>query len=392
MCCWPRRSPLQHNDSDKIVHLLTNVHSYFIFYHMSKYADLRVAQIKQETPGAVVVELELPDDLQDTFRFHAGQYLGVRREINGIDVRRSYSICASPEEHVLRIGIKKVPGGLFSTFANEELRPGDTLQVLPPLGKFTHTYDASRARQYVFFAAGSGITPVISLIKAILHEESLSEVQLFYGNRTTESIMFREELEGLKNAHMQRLSVHHILSKERQSSPFLNGRIGDEKCDMFGKIFFIPQRIHKYFLCGPEDMIDTVTSWLVSKEVKKDQIAFELFTSPTSRAFVGEVEESQKPADPDKESSVTVRIDGNAMEFNLAYGAENILDAAIAAGADAPFSCKGGVCCTCKAMLMDGEVSMDVVYGLEPDEIEDGYILTCQSHPRSETILVDYDV
>jgi len=359
---------------------------------MSRYHKLVISEIKKETPTAVIIEMRVPEDLKNEFSFRAGQYLGVRADINDTDVRRSYSICSEPGEGVLRIGVKKVPGGLFSTYANDVLQTGDKIEVMQPLGKFTIPCDPDRKGQYVFFASGSGITPVISLIKSILREEPLSHVTLFYGNRTVENIMFREELDGLKNNFMRRLSLHHILSRERQNSLFYNGRIDAAKCDTFSKVFFIPQKVDRYFLCGPEAMIDDIRTWLKSKEVPDNRIAFELFTSPTSRAFISDEDSKKVLANPDKESVVTVRIDGDAMEFNLAYGAENILDAAITAGADAPFSCKGGVCCTCKAMLMDGEVEMDHVYGLEPDEIEDGYILTCQSHPRSETVLVDYDV
>jgi len=359
---------------------------------MSKYHRLVISDIRQDTPHAVVIEMAVPEDLEEEFSFQAGQYVGVRADIDDTDVRRSYSICSDPGEGVLRIGVKKVPGGLFSTYANEILKVGDTVDIMPPLGKFIRKCDPRRKGQYVFFASGSGITPVISLIKSHLREEPLSHITLFYGNRSVESIMFREELEDLKNTNMKRLSVHHILSRERQSGAFYNGRIDAEKCETFGKVFFIPKNVDQFFLCGPEAMIDDISTWLKSKGIHNDHISFELFTSPTSRAFIADTGSEKTLADPDKESIVTVRIDGNAMEFNLAYGAENILEAAISAGADAPFSCKGGVCCSCKAMLMEGEVEMDVVYGLEPDEIEDGYILTCQSHPRSETILVDYDV
>ena len=188
------------------------------------------------------------------------------------------------------------------------------------------------------------------------------------------------------------MSLHFILSKERQSAPFYNGRIDAEKCDAFSKAFFRLDQVAKYFLCGPEGMINDVSEWLAAKGVAKDRIAFELFTTPSSKPFAAAVEEEKKDFDPDRESMVTVRVDGDAVEFKLTFGADNILDAAINAGVDVPFSCKGGVCCTCKGMLMEGEVDMDVAYGLEPDEIEDGYILTCQAHPRSETVLVDYDV
>ena len=359
---------------------------------MSKYHHLLVTDVQRLTADSVVIEFGIPEDLADTFAFRAGQYLGVRVDIDGEDVRRSYSICSEPSEGVLRIGVKHVPGGKFSTYANEVIKAGDTLQVLPPQGKFTHACDPSRPSGYVFFAAGSGITPVISLIKDILRNEPLAQVVLFFGNRTTDSIMFREEIEALKNIYLTRLSVHYILSKERQNAAFYNGRIDAEKCDIFSKVFFIPAKVGQFFICGPEEMIENVRHWLKTVGVPDDNVSFELFTTPTTKKYGAPSTEKKRNYDPAHESLVTARIDGNAIEFPLSYGGLPILEAAIQAGADAPFSCKGGVCCTCKAMLMEGEVEMDVVYGLEPDEIEDGYILTCQAHPRSETILVDYDV
>lgn len=359
---------------------------------MSKYHNLLVSDVRKETADSVVVELQIPNELRETFQFKPGQYLGVRADIGKNDVRRSYSICSDSSEENLCIGVKKVEGGLFSTFANNVLKAGDSLEVMPPLGKFIHETVADKRGFYVFFAAGSGITPIISLIKSILREEKSSHIILFYGNRTSEGIMFRKELEALKNVYMGRFTVQHILSGERQSSDLFNGRIDAEKCDAYGKTFFNAKEVDKFFICGPEDMTENVRTWLDGQSVEIERIKFELFTSPTGHASNSSVQAKKVLANPEKKSVVTVRIDGDAMSFNLAYGAENILDAAIKAGADAPFSCKGGVCCTCKAMLMDGEVDMDVVYGLEPDEIEDGYILTCQSHPRSDTVLVDYDV
>ena len=356
-----------------------------------KYQELRVLDVHHETLDSVVIELEKPVN-DPKWDFKAGQYVGVRVQLNGNDIRRSYSICAAPSDNALRIGIKKVPGGLFSTFAKDQLTAGSVLEVLPPQGKFTHVLDSGRSGKYVFFAAGSGITPVLSLMKDILENESNSEILLFYGNRTSDGIMFREELAGLKNKYFNRFSVHHILSRERQASPYSNGRIDKEKCDVFSRIFFIPADVTKFFLCGPEEMIEEVGDWLKENGIGEELIAFELFTTPGSRKFKRSEEVVRRSFDPQKESHIIVRIDGDTTEFNLAYGDGSILDAAIQAGADAPFSCKGGVCSTCKAMLMEGEVEMDVNYGLEPDEVGDGYVLTCQSHPRTESILLDYDV
>lgn len=360
---------------------------------MAKYHSIKVKSVTPETGDAVVIDFEIPEELKEVFSFEAGQYLGVKQMIDNEDVRRSYSICSAPGNGHLQIGVKKVPGGRFSTFANELLSVGQALEVLPPQGKFTHKCDPEKRGLYVFFAAGSGITPVISLIRDILKNEPQSEVMLFYGNRNSDSIMFREELEGLKNTYLTRFGLHFIMSREKQSADFYNGRINSDKCALFSRVFFDTANVDRFFICGPEPMINDVRDWLEAQSVAPDKVAFELFTSPNSRPFVERSTEQKQDFDPSSESMVTVRIDGDTTEFKLAYGdKKNILDAAIQAGADAPFSCKGGVCCTCKAMLMDGEVEMDVVYGLEPDEIEDGYILTCQAHPRSETILVDYDI
>jgi ring-1,2-phenylacetyl-CoA epoxidase subunit PaaE len=292
----------------------------------------------------------------------------------------------------LRIAVKKVPGGAFSTYANDILKPGDIIEVMPPEGKFTLRHVEEHGNTIVFFAAGSGITPTIALIKTLLQTMPDVHVILFYGNKSTESIIFREELSALKNQHLGRFELHHILSREKQEAPLFNGRIDADKCRTFAKVFFQIPSVRRFFICGPEMMIFTVRDCLIEMGVEESRIAIELFTTPGDKNL-SPVHLTHKVAiDPQKECHVTVRIDGDTTEFSLAYGGQSILDAATAAGVDVPFSCKGGVCCTCKAMLLEGEVDMDVVYGLEPDEIEDGFILTCQSHPRSETVLVDYDI
>lgn len=357
---------------------------------MTKYHSLQIKSIRKETEEAVVLAFDVPQDLAESFIFQAGQYVNVRAIINGEEVRRSYSICAPPYQGELKVAVKHVPGGKFSTYANQVLQPGDTIEVMPPDGKFTVQCEKNHSGQYVFFAAGSGITPVVSLISHILRSESASDIILFYGNKTIESIMFRDTLEDLKNQHLGRLSVHHILSRERQASDLFNGRIDEDKCAQYAQVFFSVQHVRKFFICGPETMMIALRDWLGNAGVPRDRIAIELFTTGVQLARPRRKESPQ--IDPAAQSVVTVRIDGNAMDFPLSYGGQSILDAAVEAGADAPFSCKGGVCCTCKAMLLEGQVEMDVVYGLEPDEIEDGFILTCQSHPRTERILVDFDI
>jgi ring-1,2-phenylacetyl-CoA epoxidase subunit PaaE len=359
---------------------------------MSKFKSLQVKDIRHETADTVSIAFDLVNGQSADFRYEAGQYLTFKTNIQGEEVRRSYSLCSSPLENEWRIAVKKVPGGKFSTFANEQLKPGDTLEVMPPNGHFTHTTQPEVQNLYVAFAVGSGITPVISLIKTILHTEPKCSFILFYGNRNSEGIIFKEQLEAIKNHYLDRFSLHHILSQERQESPLFTGRIDEEKCATFSKVFFQPKEVSQFFLCGPEEMILNVQNYLSSIGIEEDKIKFELFSTPTSKAFVRTPEQKHKLFNPKAESMLTIQIDGDSFDFPLPYSGKSILEAAIEQGADAPFACKGGVCCTCKAKLLEGEAEMDVVYGLEPDEIENGYILTCQAHPRSEKLIVDFDV
>jgi ring-1,2-phenylacetyl-CoA epoxidase subunit PaaE len=348
--------------------------------------------VRKETPDAVSIVIRIPEELKEAFAFQAGQFVNVRVTLDGEEVRRSYSICTTPMSGELRVAVKKVPGGKFSMYANEVLKPGDMLEVMPPEGKFVLKPDEEKGHTYVFFAAGSGITPVIGLIKTILETMPDMHVMLFYGNRNIDSIIFREELDALKNLHLDRFELHHILTGEKQEAPLFNGRIDADKCRTFARVFFQVPSVRRFFLCGPELMIFTLRDALIELGVDEKHIAIELFTTPGDKNLSPVHLVHKVAIDPKKESHVTIRIDGDTTEFSLEYGGMSILDAATAAGVDVPFSCKGGVCCTCKAMLLEGEVDMDVVYGLEPDEIEDGFILTCQSHPRSETVLVDYDI
>ena len=359
---------------------------------MSKFRTLKIKDIRKETEDTVSIALQIENGTSGDFHYVAGQHLTFRAIINGEEVRRSYSLCSSPVEAEWRIAVKKVPGGRFSTYANEDLHVGDTVEVMPPMGSFTHDINPQAENLYVAFAAGSGITPVISLIKTILFSEPKSTFILFYGNRTTDGIIFREELEGIKSRFLDRFSIHHILSGERQESPLFNGRIDEDKCRVFSKVFFNPNQVDKFFLCGPEMMIENVKAFLVKAGVRDDHIKYELFTTPASKAFAGRETRKDTPHNPDEESLATVILDGDLLEFTMPYDGRSVLEEAIDHGADAPFACKGGVCCTCKARLVEGEVKMDVVYGLEPDEIENGYILTCQAHPRSKKIIVDFDV
>ena len=352
--------------------------------------ELKVKAIQKETVDCVSVSFEVPAELQSEFGYLPGQYLTLESSINGEDVRRSYSLCSAPHESEWRVAIKKVPNGKYSTYANEVLAVGDTVKVMSPAGNFKLTTDSNNANHYVSFAAGSGITPMLSMIKEVLHREPNSRYTLFYGNKNTESVIFREEIEAIKNTYLERLSIHYVLSKERLMSDIYFGRIDEDKCRRYAKAFFDPTNVHSYYLCGPSQMIFIVKDTLVDLGVESDRINFELFS--TDDIVVEKASDSLAEVDRDKVSKVKVTLDGIAFDFDLPYDGDNVLDAALAYGADLPFACKGGVCCTCKAKITSGEVVMDVNYALEPDEVAAGYILTCQAHPRTAEIEVNFDV
>ncbi len=350
---------------------------------------LTVAEVSRETSDCVSIAFSIPAALAETFQYKQGQYITLRTHINGQEIRRSYSVCSSPLDHELRVAVKQVPGGLFSTYANHTLKKGDTLDVLPPLGKFFTELDPSQAKEYVGFAAGSGITPILSIIKTTLRTEPKSSFTLVYGNRNRHAIIFKEALEALKNLYMDRFRVIYILSREKTDAPINFGRIDGEKCATLCEKTIDAQNTDAFFLCGPEEMIFSVKEQLENLGVDKKKIHFELFTTPGAKKNTEQKTQNSHPQDI--KSKVTIKLDGVSFDFDLGFEDKSILDAALQHGADLPYACKGGVCCTCRAKLIEGEVDMDVNYGLEADEIEQGFILTCQSHPRTEKVVVDFD-
>jgi ring-1,2-phenylacetyl-CoA epoxidase subunit PaaE len=360
---------------------------------MSHFHKLTIEDIRRETADCVSIAFTVPSDLKETFEYRQGQNITVRTQIGGQEVRRSYSICSSPQENELRIAVKRVPGGLFSTFANEQLQAGQQLDVLPPSGKFYTELKTTNRKHYLAFAAGSGITPVISLIKTTLALEPESHFTLVYGNRHRPSIIFREQLEALKNRYVHRLAVHHVLSREQMDVPLNQGRLDVGKCAEFCPGLIDLSAVDEVFLCGPQEMIFTVSEWLQQQDVPKKNIHFELFhtlenpppgaTRTKSVAAMG--------AEAKGVSEVTIKLDGIGHVFQLPYDGESVLNAALMEGVDLPFACKGGVCCTCRAKLIEGEVEMDVNYALEADELAAGFILTCQSHPKTEKVVIDFD-
>jgi len=366
-------------------------HKYFHQYSQmsAHFIKIPVKEVRKETEDCVSIAFDIPGELKEAFLYSQGQNITVRMFHEGEEIRRSYSLCSAPFENEFRVAIKKTEGGIFSVYANERLRAGDELELMPPSGRFFTPIDPAREGRYVFFAAGSGITPVISIIKTILRSEPGSECTLVFGNRTRQSIIFREEIEGLKNRYMNRFRVIHVLSRERTDYDINAGRIDDTKLEQLSKLIDF-NHVDEAFICGPETLIFTVRDFLEAHGVNKKNIHFELFTTPGQRQSTAKKTESAVETGP--RSHVTIRLDGRSIDFDLSFSGDSILDAALRQGADLPYACKGGVCCTCRAKLVEGEVNMDVNYSLEQDEIEAGFILTCQSHPVTERIVIDYDI
>lgn len=353
-----------------------------------KFHSLRVARLERPTDESVAVSFAVPGDLKEEFQYLQGQHLTLRKEIAGEDVRRSYSICSCPLDDELTVAIKRVEGGRFSNFANDDLKVGDELDILPPAGKFNTPLDATQQKNYVAFAGGSGITPIISIIETTLRTEPASTFQLFYANRRTSSIIFHERLEALKNKYMGRFSLYHILSEERIDPELYHGRIDAEKLTAFSSLFFSADQVDDFFTCGPEPMMLTIRDTLLELGVPSQKIHLELFTSPVGKLGQenGAVKETKKA-----QSEITIVLDGHSHE--IAYDSnESILDVAYQHGLDLPFACKGGVCSTCVCKVEEGQVDMKINYALEPDELERGLVLSCQSVPKTDHVKLTFDV
>ena len=353
-----------------------------------KFHALQIADIRKETEDTVSIAFEIPDSLKEDYSFLAGQYLTLRSTINSEDVRRSYSLCSAPFEGEWRVAVKQVENGVFSTFANNTLKKGDTLEVMTPTGNFCLHTDPSETRSYALFAAGSGITPILSIAKTALKEEPNSDVTLFYGNKNFNSIIFREELEALKNTYMDRLRVIHVLSRESLGNTIQKGRINKEKANDLFRAFLKEIPVDAVYICGPEEMILGVKDSMIANGINEKKVHFELFTTPGVKKTE---EKTHSGNEQEISSNVSIILDGDTLDISLSSTGETILDAAQKAGADLPFACKGGVCCTCKAKILEGSAKMDVNYALEKDEVEAGYILTCQAHPTSEKLVVSFD-
>ncbi|RYC28419.1 1,2-phenylacetyl-CoA epoxidase subunit PaaE [Ciceribacter ferrooxidans] len=357
---------------------------------MARFHPLTVTDIRHETRDAVVVTLKPREEDRAAFDFTQGQYLTFRRDFDGEELRRSYSICAGKDEGVLRVGIKRVDGGAFSNWANANLVPGDVIEAMPPMGRFYMDIDPTTKKHYLGFAGGSGITPVLSIIKTVLAREPRSRFTLVYANRQINSIMFREELEDLKNTYLGRFSVLHILESEAQEIDLFTGRLDENKLSALFCTWIDPKSIDAAFICGPEPMMLTIVASLNAHGLKDEQIKFELFASgQPGRAKNRVASVSAEEAAAVVETTIT--LDGTTRTFNMPKHGVSILEAAIAQSMDAPFSCKAGVCSTCRAKVLEGEVEIDTNHALEDYEVEAGYVLTCQCHPLTEKVVLSYD-
>ncbi|MEM7541407.1 MAG: 1,2-phenylacetyl-CoA epoxidase subunit PaaE [Pseudomonadota bacterium] len=358
----------------------------------TQFHPLEISAVRAETEDAIAVSFVVPDELKEQFAFQQGQYLTLEESIGGESVRRSYSICSGVNDDGLTVGIKKVEGGQFSTHAHEHFKVGQTVKVMQPAGGFTSSLDSGASKHYLCIAAGSGITPILSIISTVLDVEPMSEVTLLFGNQRVSSIMFKDELDALKNRYMSRFQLIHVLSRESREADILNGRIDNKKGAALCEHLLDLAAVDEFFLCGPEAMISEVSRGLRAFGIDGEKIHYELFGASAADAEAALAKHRERAANAQGRSSeVLVIADGRETRLELAPDGENILDAALDAGLDLPFACKGGACATCKARVTEGEVEMDVAHALEAHEAEAGFVLSCQAHPISERVVIDFD-
>ena len=356
--------------------------------------SLRVNSITPDTDEAVIVSFDVPAALQHDFQFTQGQHLTLRTELNGQEQRRSYSICSGVDDGDLRIGVRHVIGGVMSSWINQRLigqslKTGDQIDVLPPEGRFFVPIDATQARHYLGIAGGSGITPILAIMKTVLAREPLSHFTLIYGNRRQSSTMFKEELEDLKNRYLTRLTLHTVFSQEHMDSPLYSGRLTQAKLGEFLNVLIQPQQLDHVFVCGPHGFNDEADAALLAAGVPAEHIHIERFGVPVD-ATGGKAKPTVQAGDA-PQAMVQIIRDGLSREIEFRTEHGNVLNAAAAAGLEVPYSCKSGVCCTCRAKLLEGKVRMDRNFALEKHEVEAGFVLTCQAHPLTERVVISFD-
>ena len=355
---------------------------------MRQFHKLSIARLEHETADSVRLWLSVPVELQANFSFQPGQHLPVQAVIGGKLTRRTYSICSVPGQWPMEIGIRVQPGGKFSEFVANELKAGDLLEVMPPFGQFHASIDPGNARIYLGFAAGSGITPILSIVRALLEGEPKSRFLLFYGNRRLRTTMFVDDLYALKNRFPERLQLYFLFSQEDQEFPIFDGRLDQEKTEALCDTFLRGLAPDQAFICGPDTMIESVRAALQQYGLRDEEVHTERYGAPRQKAAPVDVRRVAADAEA---TQVTVIMDGHEKTFSMTSQHGNIVDAAAAQGIELPYSCKGGVCATCRTWVREGEVRMDANYGLEPWEIDKGYVLACQSHPASRKLVLDYD-
>lgn len=355
---------------------------------MSQFHSLTIRDVQKETRDAVVVTFDVPENLADIYNYTQGQYLTLRTILNEEDIRRSYSICSAVQDKQLRVAIKRVSGGEFSTWANETLQCGDVLDVMPPMGTFHVPLSQEHSKNYLGFSAGSGITPMLSIIKTTLMTEPNSTFTLFYGNRASSSVLFKEELAALKDTYMGRFNLSYVLSREPQDIALFNGRIDKEKSEQLLDRWVSLKDIDVAFICGPEQMMKDVSEVLINKGFAKEKIKVELFASATPKKI-----RPPRPAEVEgqHDCDVTIIVDGSHMHFTMQKDTESVLDAALKNGIDLRYSCKAGVCSTCRCKVVSGKVDMDANYALEDYEVNRGFALSCQSFPLTDKLVMDFD-
>ncbi|MBZ9651365.1 2Fe-2S iron-sulfur cluster-binding protein [Psychroflexus montanilacus] len=357
---------------------------------MAKFFPLKVKDVYKETDDCSVVTFDIPEDLKPDFIYHQGQHLTLKKDINGEDVRRSYSLCSSPVDDEWKVAVKQIFEGKFSTYVNQELKANDILEVMPPSGDFGVDVQQDNDKTYLFFAAGSGITPILSMIKTHLSKEPNANCKLFYLNKNAKSIIFKEEIEQIRNRYFGRFEIFYFLTREQRDIELLNGRFTPEKIQLLANTVFDVNEVSDVFVCGPEQMIFMIRDELTALGLENDRIHYELFVSGLSEEDKKRTEEAL--AKRKEGTQITIMDGGKEFHFAMTKDYDNILDAALAAGADLPFACKGGVCSTCKCRVMEGNVEMKVNYALEKDEVAQNLVLSCQAVPTSEKVTVDFDV
>ena len=354
-----------------------------------RFHTLSVADVRSETSDTVSVAFEVPDQLRNQYQFVQGQHLTLRRTLSGTEIRRSYSICSSVDEGELRIAVKAIPRGVFSGFVHNRLAAGEKIEVGSPIGHFNVPLAPSHRKRYAAFAAGSGITPLMSIIKPTLEREPRSRFTLVYGNRETGSIIFREALERLKNTYMDRLSMVHTLSREGRNLPLLDGRIDRAKAEALLESLVPADQHDEFFLCGPKGMIDAVREVLLEKNVSPSCIHYELFTPPDQH--IEYQPESMPIQAQGSRSSVVVSLDSKSTTFEMSRDGDTLLEAVRRVRPEVPYACEGGVCATCRAKLIEGRVNMQLNFALEESDLSSGYVLTCQSVPLTDRVVIDFD-